>query len=117
MSTFALVPADRQYIVGLASSFTTYPTYLLARAAAITASAGASSVAYYTAKVIAQVTAPGRVDLVPGNPGPSVWIIQAASTATYLPQQTAIAQAETTSAANSNGLTYVAKTFETCTGP
>jgi hypothetical protein len=117
MATVALVPADRQYIVGAASSFTVYATYLLAQAAAITASAGAASAPYYVARVDGQATAPTRYDLVPGVPGPAVWIVQAKSVTTYLPKSAAIAQAYTVSAANSNEPVYVAKAFQVVTGP
>ena len=117
MGTFAAVAADRQYIVGLASSFTTYVSRTAARAAAQSASGGASGVLYYTALVEEEITAPGRCDLVAGNPGPQTWIIQAASTANYLPKSTAEATAFTTSASNSNAGVFVARIQEQCTGP
>jgi hypothetical protein len=117
MATVATVAADRPWIVGLASTFTVYATYVAARDAAITASAANASAPYYTAKVEAQVTAPKRFDLSPGVPGPEAWIIQAASTATYLPKSKAESQAFVTSAANTNALTYVAKVFQNCVGP
>lgn len=123
MSTVASVPQDRPFIVGALSAFTVYATYDLAQAAAISLSASNSSAAVYTAQIygIATNTAAtaeppgGRFDLEPGNP--QAWIIQLASTATYLPLATAIAQAFTTSAANSNEAVAVARTFQTCTGP
>ena len=125
MATVAQVAQDRPYIVGLASTFTTYASYPLAQAAAITASAGASSAPYYVGQVSQVVTAGGptssppggRVDIQPGTTGPDTWIIQLGSTTTYLPEATAIAQAFTTSAANSNAPVYVARTFQTVTGP
>jgi hypothetical protein len=106
-----------EYVVGVASSFTTYATSNTAIAAAITASAGASSAPYYVALVIEQVTAPGRVDLVPGNPGPQTWIIQAVSATQYYPLSTATTQGYTTSAANSNAGVYVAECRYAVTGP
>lgn len=119
MGTFALVPADREYVAGLVSAFTQYGNYVTARAAAQVLSGQNSGAAVYTAKVEEAITAPGRVDLYApsAQPGPEVWIVQLASTATYLPKSTAEAQAFTTSAANSNSQTFVAKVFETCTGP
>jgi hypothetical protein len=115
MATQALVGADRPTIVGLASTFTIYPSYPQAVAAAITLSAANSSAAVYVGDVTEGVTAPGRVDLVAGGPGN--WIIQLASTTAYTPRANAIAQAFTVSAANANAQVYVARTFLTCTGP
>lgn len=115
MATVATVAQDRPFIVGLASSFTTYQSYIAAQAAAIALSASNSSNPVYTAQVEEIVTAPARVDLQTGSP--TTWIVQLASTTTYLPKASAEAQAFTTSAANSNAGTFVARTFETCTGP
>lgn len=122
MSTVAQISGDRQYIVGLASSFTTYQTYLQAQAAAITASAGASSALYYVAVVEETITVPNsgnkvaaRVDL-PGS-GTSIWIIQVASTTTYIPKFAAENQAETTGASNLGLPVYVARCFQQVTGP
>lgn len=117
MATVATISAHFQYIVGVTSSFTTYPTSNTAIAAAITASAGASSAPYYVANVQFQATSPGRVDLVPGNPGPQTWIIQLKSTGKYFPLSTATTQAYATSTANSNAGTVVALCRYIVTGP
>jgi hypothetical protein len=117
MSTVALVPADRQFISAAASGFTSYGTYTAARDAAITASAGASSAAYITAEVIEEFFGPTVSPSVnaQGGTGPGNWIIQAASSTTYLPKATA----ESTAAAASTASApyYVARLFQTVTGP
>ena len=123
MSTVAQVAQDAPYIVGLVSSFTLYATYPLAQAAAIALSASNSGAQVYVADVTEVITNAattgtppgGRDDLAAGGPGN--WIIQLASTTTYLPKATAVAQAYATSAANSNNPVYVARTFQVCTGP
>ena len=117
MATIAQVPQDRSYIVGLASSFTTYSTYTQAQAAAVALSAANSSAAVYTGQVEETIIggAAGQVTLQPGTP--QTWIVQLAATATYLPKATAEAQAFATSASNANGAVFVARTFQTVTGP
>ena len=114
MATIALVPADRQFISAAASGFTLYPNYTAARDAAITASAANSSVAYVTAKVLEQFFG-NKESPVAGVPGPTAWIIQAASSTTYLPRATAEATAASSSS-STNGY-YVARLFQTVTGP
>lgn len=118
MATTALVAADRPYVVGLASNFSTYPTYTTAQAGAIAVSAANSSAQYYVCRVDSVVTGPGRNDLEPGVPGPGTWVIIAVSgLTTYLPKATAVAAAFTLSGSNSNAAAIVAKAFQVCTGP
>lgn len=117
MATIAVAPTDQPYVVGVATTFSTYPTNVTATASAATLVAGNSSLAYYVCEVIEQVTAPGRVDLVPGNPGPTTWFLYAQGGTTYYPLATATTAAYTTSAANSNAATYVAVGRLLVTGP
>lgn len=114
MATVSLVTADRQFIAAAASGFTTYASYTLARDAAIAASIANSNAPYVTADVIEEFFG-ASPSLVPGNPGPSNWIIQAASGTTYLPKATA--EATAAAAATASAPYYVARLFQTVAGP
>ena len=87
------------------------------RQCGVTVVAGNSNAPYYVCEVIEQVTAPGRVDLVPGNPGPTTWFLYAQGGTTYYPLATATAQAYLTSAANANAAALVAVGRLLVTGP
>jgi hypothetical protein len=115
MATVSLATADRTFIAAAASGFTTYGTYTQARDAAIAASAANSSVPYVTAAVIEEFFGPSATLAGPGGTGPDQWIIQAASSTTYLPKTTA--EATAAAAATATAPYFVARLFQTCTGP
>lgn len=120
MATVAMVPADAQYIVGLASAFTIYQSYVAAQAAAIVLSAANSSAPAYVAKVKETVTSSGAVNLksrsMPAG-GPGYCVVQLASGTTYLPKNAAEVAAISLSASNAGATVLIAKAFQTCTGP
>jgi hypothetical protein len=116
VASVAQIPGDRQYIVGLASSFTAYQTYPLAYVPAVVLSAANSSTPVYIGDVLFTIkNGVPTPNLIAG--APQNYIIQLSTTAVYYPLATATAQAYVVSAANSNAIVWVARCFQSAVGP
>ena len=120
MPTISQQPIDVQWAVALASG-TTYVGFNVALAAAGALSAGNANAPVQIAVVEQQATsatalAPSQVNMLGGNPTP-LYIVQLQATTTYYPLATALTQAYTLSAANSNAPVNIARVIEVVTAP
>ena len=119
MPTLQIPAIDVKWFVAAATG-TTYADYPTALAAAVALSVANTNAAVHVSEVYAQFTAVGgtgqaQCDLLPGPLG--TWMVGLATQTEYYPLATAIAQAYTTSAANSNAEYYVGRVFQVVTAP
>ncbi len=119
MPTLQQNPIDVKWMVQLVSG-TTYTNYNAALAAAVTLSAANSNAPVALCEVNQTATnatavAPSQVNM-PGA-GTPLYIVQLQSGTFYYPLATALVQAYTLSAGNSNAPVYIARVLELVTAP